>query len=532
MNALTTQTLIVIVFLLIIPTSLAAPPTLEDSFTQCLTIFKPSDQESPIQNFTYTQQNPNFLTILNNYVRNLRYFNGTTRKPVAIVTAAHFTHIQATINCGKKLGLQLRIRSGGHDYDGMSYLSTVDFVVLDMFNLRSIEIDPKLETAWVQSGVTLGEIYYEVANKSNNLRGFPAGICPGLGAGGHFSGGGYGNMMRKYGLSIDNIIDAKIVDANARVLDRSSMGEDLFWALRGGGAASFCVVLAWKIKLVPVPEKVTVFNVETVGNRGGVTTTDLVAKWQEIADKVDNDLFIRLTLSSSNKTVKASFMGMFLGDSEKLLEIMNAKFPELGINKTECIEMKWIESVLFWLSIPPNTAPTSVMLNRIPQKQIFLKRKSDYVQKPISKPGLESIFKILLENENVTMAWNPYGGRMSEIPETETAFPHRAGKMFKIQYSSNWFVPGEAAARDCLSQTERVFDAMSPYVTKNPREAFLNYRDVDIGKSLNSTYEEGKVYGVKYFKDNFEKLVQVKTRVDPDNFFRYEQSIPVHISRR
>ncbi|KAG7598785.1 FAD-binding type PCMH-like superfamily [Arabidopsis suecica] len=504
MASLTTQTLIITIFFLAIPRSFSSPPSLEDVFAQCLADFKPSNPKSPIQNFIYTQQSPNFLTILNNYVRNLRYFNNTTRKPVAIVAAADVTHIQATITCAKNLGLQLRIRSGGHDYD-----------------------DPNLDTAWVQSGATLGEIYYGVANKSNDLRGFPAGICPGLGAGGHFSGGGYGNMMRKYGLSIDNIIDAKIVDAKGRVLDRSSMGEDLFWALRGGGAASFCVVLAWKIKLVPVPAKVTVFNVETVGNRGSVNTTELVTKWQEVADKIDNDLFIRLTLGSSNKTVKASFMGMYLGNSSKLLEIMNAKFPELGLNKTECIEMKWIESVLFWLGIPPGTAPTTTMLNRIPQKQIYLKRKSDYVQKPISRTGLESIFKVLTENENVTMAFNPYGGRMSEIPSTETAFPHRAGNMFKIQYAANWFVPGEAVAKDCLSQTERVFEAMSPYVSKNPREAFLNYRDVDIGKSLNSTYEEGKVYGVKYFKDNFEKLVKIKSRVDPDNFFRYEQSIPV-----
>lgn len=531
MKSLTIQTLIITIFLFTIPTSFASPPTLDDVFAQCITDFKPSNPKSPIENFIYTQQNPNFHTILINYVRNLRYFNSTTPKPIAIVAAADVTHIQATITCAKKLGLQLRIRSGGHDYDGLSYLSTIDFVVLDMFNLRSIEFDAKLDTAWVQSGATLGEIYYGVANKSNDLRGFPAGICPGLGAGGHFSGGGYGNMMRKYGLSIDNIIDAKIVDAKGRVLDRSSMGEDLFWALRGGGAASFCVVLAWKIKLVPVPEKVTVFNVEAVGNRGGVNTTELVAKWQEIADKIDNDLYIRLTLSTSNKTVKASFMGMFLGNSSKLLDITNAKFPALGLKQTECIEMKWIESVLFWLSIPPGTAPTSVMLNRIPQKLIYLKRKSDYVQEPISRTGLDAIFKVMLENENVTMAFNPYGGRMSEIPATETAFPHRAGNMFKIQYSANWFVPGEAVANNYLSQTERVFEAMSPYVSKNPREAFLNYRDVDIGTSLNSTYEEGKVYGVKYFKNNFERLVQVKTRVDPDNFFRYEQSIPVLSSR-
>ncbi|VVA93120.1 unnamed protein product [Arabis nemorensis] len=527
MKSLTIHTLITTIFLISIPTSFALPPSLENVFAQCITDFKPSNPKSPIKNFMYTQQSPNFTTILNNYVRNLRYFNSTSHKPVAIVAAADVTHIQATINCAKKLNIQLRIRSGGHDYDGLSYSSPVDFVVLDMFNLRSIKINPKLDTAWVQSGAVLGEIYYGIANKTNNLRGFPAGVCPGLGAGGHFSGGGYGNMMRKYGLSIDNIIDAKIIDAKGRLLNRSSMGEDLFWALRGGGAASFCVVFAWKIKLVPTPEKVTVFNVDTVGNRGGVNTTELAAKWQEIADKIDNDLFIRLTLGASNKTLKASFMGMYLGNSSKLLEIMNAKFPQLGLNKTDCIEMKWIESVLFWLNIPPGSAPTTVMLNRIPQKQIYLKRKSDYVQKPISRAGLEAIFKVLIENQNVTMAWNPYGGRMSEIPSTETAFPHRAGNMFKIQYSSNWFVPGEAVAKDCLSQTEKVFEAMSPYVSKNPREAFLNYRDIDIGKSLNSTYDEGKVYGVKYFKNNFDRLVKVKSRVDPDNFFRYEQSIPL-----
>ncbi|KAL2559715.1 FAD-binding Berberine family protein [Forsythia ovata] len=76
-----------------------------------------------------------------------------------------------------------------------------------------------------------------------------------VGVGGHFSGGGYGNMMRKYVLSIDNIID------NGRILDRASMGKDLLWAITGGGGSSFGVVLAYKIKLVQVPSTVTVFQV-------------------------------------------------------------------------------------------------------------------------------------------------------------------------------------------------------------------------------------------------------------------------------
>ena len=66
---------------------------------------------------------------------------------------------------------------------------------------------------------------------------------------------------------------------------------------------------------------------------------------------------------------------------------------------------------------------------------------------------------------------------------------------------------------------------MTPFVSKNPRGAFFNYRDLDLG-SINCN-AKGRVYGVKYFKDNFNRLVQIKTKVDPDNFFITAQSIPM-----
>ena len=106
-----------------------------------------------------------------------------------------------------------------------------------MFNLRSINVNINDEIAWVQAGATLGELYYRIWEKSR-VHGFPAGICPTVGVGGHLSGRGYGNMLRKYGLSVDHIVDDKIVNVNGTILNRNSMGEDLFWAIRGGGGAS------------------------------------------------------------------------------------------------------------------------------------------------------------------------------------------------------------------------------------------------------------------------------------------------------
>ncbi|XVE91301.1 hypothetical protein DITRI_Ditri20bG0142600 [Diplodiscus trichospermus] len=187
--------------------------------------------------------------------------------------------------------------------------------------------------------------------------------------------------------------------------------------------------------------------------------------------------------------------------------------------------MRWVESVLFWVNYP-NVSSTDVLLQRIPKSESFLKRKSDYVQQPIPKAGLEAIWKIMMEAENVGMNWNPYGGKMSQILPTATPFPHRAGNIFKIQYGSNWKTPGNEIADNFLKWTRKPYQAMTPYVSNNPRESFLNYRDIDIGINLNATLEEGKVYGSKYFRDNFDRLVDVKTRFDPDNFFTYEQSIP------
>ncbi|KAL8507356.1 hypothetical protein ACS0TY_018051 [Phlomoides rotata] len=199
-----------------------------------------------------TPENASFDSILKSSAQNLRCLVSSVPKPRLIFTPLIENHVQASVICAKELGIELRVRSGGHDYEGLSYISDtqIPFIIVDLTKLRAVSVDSQDDSAWAQAGATIGELYYRISQKSKN-HGFPGGLCPSLGIGGHITEGAYGPMMRKYGLGADNVVDAKIVDSSGRILDRASMGEDLFWAIRGGGGASFGIILSWKLRLVP-----------------------------------------------------------------------------------------------------------------------------------------------------------------------------------------------------------------------------------------------------------------------------------------
>nr|XP_027096781.1 berberine bridge enzyme-like 8 isoform X2 [Coffea arabica]XP_027099589.1 berberine bridge enzyme-like 8 isoform X2 [Coffea arabica] len=139
----------------------------------------------------------------------------------------------------------------------------------------------------------------------SNILGFPAGLCPIVGVGGHISGGGYGSLLQRYCLMVDNVLDAQIIDVNSQVLDRKAMGEDLFGAIR-------------------------VFNVQKTEAENA---PDVLYKWQNIADKIDNDLFISVIVQpitrkvKGQKIIRLTFMGHFLGDANRLISVMNTGFP-------------------------------------------------------------------------------------------------------------------------------------------------------------------------------------------------------------
>ncbi|KAH0916094.1 hypothetical protein HID58_030540 [Brassica napus] len=390
--------------------------------------------ESPITDDIFTADNTTtFLSSYLAYTKNTRFESPNYQTLLAIVTAKNLSHIQATVVCAKSNGVQIRIRSGGHDYEGLSYISSVPFVILDLFNLRSITVDVPSKQAWVEAGATLGELYTKISDASETVN---------------------------------------------KTLEQ-----------------------------------------------GGI---DVLYKWQLVSSKLLDGLFLRALSQVVNRTITVEFYAQFLGRADELVAIVNQSLPELGLKRQDCLEMSWLNTTLFWEDLPVGT-PTSVLLDRPSKPEKFFKSKSDYVKKPIPKEGIKKLWEALLEFNNnniVYMQWNPYGGVMDTVPAAATPFPHRKGNLFEVQYYTSWLDAN--ATMGSLDMMKKLYEVAEPYVSSNPREAFLNYRDIDIGSnpSNETNVEEAEIYGSKYFVGNLKRLMEVKAKYDPENFFKNEQSIP------
>ncbi|XP_047325185.1 reticuline oxidase-like [Impatiens glandulifera] len=494
--------------------------------------------ENNVHNFTFYPRNDNdsspYFGLLNFSMQNLRLANTSSPKPEAIILPGTKQELASSVLCCRKTSLDIRVRCGGHSYEGTSFLvaGPTSFVIIDMMNLDQVRVDLESEVAWVEGGATLGQTYYEIAEASGGARGFSAGSCPTVGSSGHIAGGGFGLMSRKYGLAADNIVDAILIDAEGRILDKDEMGEDVFWAIRGGGGGIWGIVYAWKIRLLSVPRTVTSFIVSRPGTRSQVAS--LVHKWQFVAPKLDDKFYLSSTLGAGlpemggNIGLSATFKGFYLGPKQEAFKIINSTFPKLGLVPKECVEMSWIESILFFGDLEKG-ASVERLKDRYYKTKTYFKAKSDYVRTPIPFRGMLAALDVLEKEPKGLVILDPYGGAMEKINDKSIPFPHRRGNLYTIQYLVNWDESNANQGRNFVDWIRGFYDSMTPYVSRGPRAAYVNYMDFDLGimdGSKVNDIELARVWGEKYFLHNYDRLVSAKTIIDPLNVFRHQQGIP------
>lgn len=522
---------------------------LHDSFIHCVARLSPATDDP--SRLVHAPSGPSYPSLLNSTIQNLRFASPRTPRPALLLTPATADEVRACVTCCRRHGLTVRARSGGHDYEGLSYRSVSrpggkarPFAVIDVAALREVRVDAARRVARAGSGATLGELYYAVARGSGGALGFPAGICPTVCVGGHISGGGFGPMMRRHGLAADNVVDAEVVDAEGRLLDRAAMGDGLFWAIRGGGGGSFGVVVSWTVRLVPVPPVVSAFTVRRLVRRGDRRQTRetlrLLARWQRVAHALPDDLFVKAVFEpklddAGERHPLVTFKSLFLGNCSGMVAEMSAHLPELGIKAGDCRGMSWIQSMLYFYGYTSGDQPAEVLLDRSLQPKDYYKIKLDYLTSPIPAAGLAGLLTKIVEDRGGSIDIDPQGGAMSATPESATPYAHRRGYLYNVQYFVKWGGDANASHGDeHLGWVRGVHGFMTPYASTGPRAAYVNFRDLDLGRNVDGStgYEEASAWGEMYFRDNFRRLAMVKAEVDPEQVFWSEQSIPPLVLER
>jgi FAD/FMN-containing dehydrogenase len=186
------------------------------------------------------------------YEEHRRIWNGSIdRRPGLIARCAGVADVRAAVRFGREQGLTVAVRGGGHSFPGLSVCD--DGLLIDLGPMKGVRVDPEARTARAQAGVLLGELDRETQAFGLAV---PAGIVTTTGLAGLTLGGGIGWIMRKHGLTIDNLVSVDVVTADGEFVKASeNENADLFWGVRGGGG-NFGIVTDFEFRLHPLGPQV------------------------------------------------------------------------------------------------------------------------------------------------------------------------------------------------------------------------------------------------------------------------------------
>jgi FAD/FMN-containing dehydrogenase len=414
------------------------------------------------------------------------------RRPAAIARVIDEADVERVVAFARETGLELAVRSGGHS--GAGHSTTDGGIVLDLRDMKALDVDVEERTAWAQAGLTAIE-YSTAAGAHGLATGF--GDTGSVGIGGITLGGGVGYLVRKYGMTIDDLLAAEIVTADGQLLRVDAEHHpDLFWAIRGGGG-NFGVTTRFLFRL---------HELDTVV--GGMlmlpATADVITEFIALAEAAPEELGTIANVMPAppmpfvpeehhGKIVVMALM-CYAGEAEAGQRAL-APFRALA-------------------------APIADMVRPIKYPEIYPPEDESYHPTALTHTmfidtvdqGVAETIMKHLEASDASMRvaqLRVLGGAMARVPADATAFAHRASKIM-VNVASFYEGPEDKVIRQSW------VDDLAAALRQRDNGAYVNFL-VDEGKARIREAYPGPTW---------DRLVAIKARYDPTNLFRLNQNIP------
>ena len=421
------------------------------------------------------------------------------RHPAVIVRVANVDDVREVIALARETGLELAVRSGGHSGKGDS--TTEGGIVLDLQDMHAIDIDADAKAAWVEAGASALEVTQATTEQGLAI-GF--GDTGSVGVGGITTGGGIGYLVRKHGLTIDNLLAADVVTADGELLRADAdTNPDLFWAIRGGGG-NFGVVTRFLYQLHDLP-----------GIVGGMlflpATAETVERYMDLACSAPDELssIANVMPCPPMPFVDEQWHGKLVifglmcwaGDTEAGQQALQPYRDLAKLGGLDAPIADMLQPMSYAGMYPPEDPgyrPMAVALN------MFI----DRVDRATAETIIDRLGKV--ESPLRAAQLRVLGGASARVPNDATAYAHRDSE---IMVNIAVFYDGTESDRARKLEWANEFAAA---IHQSDDGVYVNFLTDEGEARIRAAYPDGA----------YERLAEIKRRYDPDNLFRLNQNIP------
>ena len=418
------------------------------------------------------------------------------RYPAFIVKCAVTNDVIAAIRFAREHSLPVAIKGGGHNVAGNAICD--DGLVIDLSKMNTVQVDAEKKTAHVEAGCLLGDM--DRATQAYGLA-LPAGIMSETGVAGLTLGGGLGWLSRKYGLTIDSLLSAELITAQGQQLTVSKKEHpDLFWGIRGGGG-NFGVVTSFEFQLYDVgPEVYSGLIVHPFSE-----AKEVLAFHREFVTHIPDELSAWIVIRKApplpflppeahgQLVVIVAFC--YAGSQEEGERLM-AAHRTLGKPHGEHVGMH----------------PYAGWQTTIDPLQAHGARNywKSHNLKDLNEACMNTILEYAekLPSPHTEILIPHLQGAIARVPNDATAYAHRQVP-YLLNIHGRWETPEEDD--QCIQWTKDLFDAVTPYSTG--------------GVYVNFISQEGDERVQDAYLESWDRLVALKNKYDPENFFRMNQNI-------